>query len=53
MKNIVVKNNLSKKDKIISHKEEVNVIVDKKIKIFRDVIQKTILHVQKANFLIF
>ena len=53
MKNIVVKNNFSKsKNKGISHtKQEIQLIIDKKVKIFRDVIQKTILHVQKSKVL--
>jgi SpoVK/Ycf46/Vps4 family AAA+-type ATPase len=51
MKNIVVKNNLSKKDKEVSHKQDVQLIIDKKIQIFRDVVQKTILHVQKSKVL--
>lgn len=53
MKNIVVKNNISKsKSKDASHtKQEVQQIIDKKIQIFRDVIQKTILHIQKSKVL--
>jgi len=52
MKNIVVKNLSKMKNKEVSHtKQEVQVIIDKKIQIFRDVIQKTILHVQKSKVL--
>jgi ATP-dependent Lon protease len=52
MKNIVVKNLSKSKNKESSHnKQEVQVIIDKKIQIFRDVIQKTILHVQKSKVL--
>ena len=52
MKNIVVKNLSKTKNKEVSHtKQEVQVIIDKKIQIFRDVIQKTILHVQKSKVL--
>jgi ATP-dependent Lon protease len=52
MKNIVVKNLPKTKNKEVSHtKQEVQLIIDKKIQIFRDVIQKTILHVQKSKVL--
>ena len=53
MKNILVKNNLSKsKNNQVSHsKQEVQLIIDKKVQVFRDVVQKTILHVQKSKVL--
>ena len=52
MKNIVVKNLSKTKNKDTSDKkQEVQMIIDKKIQIFRDVIQKTILHVQKSKVL--
>ena len=52
MKNIVVKNLSKTKNKDTSDKkQEVQVIIDKKIQIFRDVIQKTILHIQKSKVL--
>ena len=52
MKNIVVKNLSKTKNKDVSHtKQEVQLIIDKKVQIFRDVIQKTILHVQKSKVL--
>jgi ATP-dependent Lon protease len=52
MKNIVVKNLSKSKNKDVSHtKQEVQLIIDKKIQIFRDVIQKTILHIQKSKVL--
>ena len=52
MKNIVVKNLSKTKNKDTSDKkQEVQLIIDKKIQIFRDVIQKTILHVQKSKVL--
>ena len=52
MKNIVVKNVSKTKNKNTDDKkQEVQMIIDKKIQIFRDVIQKTILHIQKSKVL--
>jgi hypothetical protein len=42
-------NNTSKKDN--KNTNEVNVLVDKKLEFFKDIIQKTILHVQKTKTL--
>ena len=38
-------NNTSKKDN--KNTKDVNILVDKKLEFFKDIIQKTILHVQK------
>ena len=42
-------NNTSKKDN--KNTKDVNVLVDKKLEFFKDIIQKTILHVQRNKTL--
>ena len=43
-------NNTSKKDN--KNTSDVNILVDKKLEFFKDIIQKTILHVQKNKTLV-
>jgi ATP-dependent Lon protease len=44
-------NNTSKKDNKINNANNVNILVDRKLDFFKDIIQKTILHVQRNKTL--
>jgi hypothetical protein len=45
------KNGFIKKEMNNKNTHDVSILVDKKIEFFKDVIQKTIIHVQKNKFL--